>query len=70
MIKPHEIKFSPSMSDKSIREVCNAVEHYHTLVKALEDSSERLECVFKNTGSLGCRAQMEYNQILLTEINK
>lgn len=34
---------------------------------ALANSTEKLDAVFKNTGSLGCKAQAEFNHALLAD---
>ena len=38
------------------------------LIKALTNSTKKLESVFKNTGSLGCREQAEFNMALLSKL--
>jgi hypothetical protein len=45
-----------------------AINHHDELVQTLTHSTERLSALYKNTGSLGCRAQMEFNQLLLSKI--
>jgi len=55
-------------SYEDAEDAVSKINAHDELIEALAHSTERLEAVFKNTGSLGCRAQMEFNQELLAKL--
>ena len=48
--------------------VCDAIEKWDAMITQLMNSSDRLEAIYKNTGSLGAKEQMETNKLLIAKI--
>lgn len=48
--------------------VCDAIEKWDAMLAQLMNSSDQLESIYKNTGSLGAKEQMETNKLLIAKI--
>ena len=50
--------------------ICHAINNHDKLVEALQLSTDRLDAIWANTGSMGAKSQADINKSILADLEK